>query len=91
MKLKNCYNKKYLGWDFFVLDALFPLAFELVLDLSGQVGLALEASGDSVAGNLELGLAVDALGRSGKPLTVLLLIKKCRIFIFSKHTKKSTK
>ena len=66
----------HLGRDFLVLDALVPLAFKLVLDLPGKVGLAAETVGDSVAGNLELGLAVDALAGAGQTLAVHLIKAK---------------
>lgn len=66
------FNNKYLSWDFLVLDALFPLTFELVLNLPGQVGLAFVAGLDAIAGNLELGLAVHALAGAGQPFAVFL-------------------
>lgn len=63
----------YLGWDFFKLDALLSLTFELVLGLPGQIALAFGGSGGGpVAGNLQLRLAVDALTGAGQPLAVFL-------------------
>lgn len=62
-----------LGWDFLVLNALFPLAFELVLNLPGQVGLALSAGLDAIAGDLEFGVAVNALAGTGQPFAVFLV------------------
>jgi hypothetical protein len=44
----------------------------LVLNLPGQVGLALVAGLDAIAGNLELGLAVHALAGTGQPFAVIL-------------------
>ena len=64
----------YLGWDLFKLDALFTLTFELVLGLPGKIALAFLSGGGSVAGDLQLGLAVDALTGACQPLAVLLEI-----------------
>ena len=62
----------HLGGDLLVLDALLPLTLQLVLDLPGKVGLAAQTVGDSVAGDLELRLAVHALARASQTFTVHL-------------------